>query len=121
MILYKELAYKIVGAVQKVHRVLGPGFLESVYEDALAHELTLRRIPFETQIPLPIVYKGVELGIYRPDVVVDKSIILEIKASSALVDAHAAQAIHYLTATGLHLAILLNFGKQSLEMKRIVK
>ena len=121
MILYKELAYRIVGAAQEVHRILGPGFLENIYGDALAHEFTLRRIPFECQVPLPIVYKGAELGVYRPDFVVDKTIILEIKAVSALVDAHAAQAIHYLAATGLRLAILLNFGSNSLDMRRIVK
>lgn len=121
MILYKELSYSIVGAAQEVHRQLGPGFLEAVYEDAMAHELTLRHIPCETQVPLPIIYKGVELGVYYPDIIVDKIVIVEIKAISALSDASVAQALHYLAATGLRLAILFNFGSNSLDMRRAVK
>ncbi len=121
MILYKELSYSIVGAAQEVHRQLGPGFLEAVYEDALVHELTLRRIPYKTQVPLPIMYKDVQLGVYYPDIIVDKVVIVEVKAISALSDASVAQALHYLIATGLRLAILLNFGSNALDMRRVVK
>ena len=120
-ILFKELSYKIVGAAMEVHRILGPGFLEAVYEEALAHELTLRGIPFETQKRLPVYYKGELVGEYIADFVVADQIILELKAVSALTKAHEAQAHNYLAATGLRLAILLNFGAESLQQKRIVR
>jgi len=120
-ILFKELSYKIIGAAMEVHRILGPGFLEAVYEAALAHELTLRGIPFERQKELPVYYKGQLVGHYVADFVVDGQIILELKAVSALTKAHEAQAHNYLAATGLRLAILLNFGAESLQQKRIVR
>jgi len=120
-IIYKELSYAIVGAAMEVHRILGPGFLEAVYEAALAHELTLRGIPFERQKELPVYYKGQLVGHYVADFVVDGQIILELKAVSALTKAHEAQAHNYLAATGLSLAILLNFGAESLQQKRIVR
>lgn len=120
-ILFKELSFAIVGAAMEVHRVLGPGFLEAVYQAALEHELTLRGIPFEAQKRLDVTYKGCLVGEYVADIVVDRQIILEIKAISGLNKAHEAQAHNYLAATGLHLAILLNFGTPSLEQKRIVR
>jgi GxxExxY protein len=120
-ILFKELSYKIIGAAMEVHRILGPGFLEAVYEAALAHELTLRGIPFERQKELPVYYKGQLVGHYVADFVVNGQIILELKAVSALTKAHEAQAHNYLAATGLRLGILLNFGAESLQQKRIVR
>jgi GxxExxY protein len=121
MLLYKELCYRIVGAAQEVHRGLGSGFLESVYEHALARELTLLSVPFVRQYPIPVIYKDATIGEYRADFLVDEKIILEIKASSCLIPEFEAQAIHYLTATRLRLAILLNFGAGSLQFKRIIK
>ena len=120
-ILFKELSYAIVGAAMEVHRILGSGFLEAVYEAALAHELTLRGIPFEPQKRLPVSYKGQLVGEYVADIVVEDQIILEIKAVSRLTQAHEAQAHNYLAATGLRLAILLNFGAASLEQKCVVR
>ena len=120
-ILYKELSYAVVGAAMEVHRILGPGFLEEVYESALAHELALRRISFERQKRLPVCYKGELAGSYVADLVVDGQIVLELKAISRLTLIHEAQAHHYLAATGLRLAILLNFGSTSLQQKRIVR
>ena len=120
-ILFKESSYAIIGAAMEVHRILGPGFLEAVYEAALAHELTLRGIPFERQKKLPVYYKGQLVGEYEADFVVDGQIILELKAVSKLTPAHEAQAHNYLAATGLRLAILLNFGAESLQQKRIVR
>ena len=105
----------------EVHRILGPGFLESVYEAALAHELTLRSIPFEQQKRLPVQYKGQPVGTYVADLVVDDKIVVELKAVSKLTPAHEAQAHNYLAATGLRLALLLNFGAPSLQQKRIVR
>jgi GxxExxY protein len=120
-VLYKELSYEIIGAAMEVHRTLGPGFLEAVYQAALAHELTLRGIRFEQFKKLPVTYKGVLVGNYEADFVVEDKIILELKAVSGFHPQHEAQAIHYLTATGLRLAILLNFGSASLQHKRMVK
>jgi GxxExxY protein len=120
-ILFSALSYAVIGAAMEVHRVLGPGFLEAVYQAALEHELTLRGIPFERQKRLAVVYKGQIIGEYIADLVIDGKIILELKAVSKFTPAHEAQAHHYLAATGLRLAILLNFGAPSLEQKRIVR
>ena len=120
-ILYKDLSYAIVGAAMEVHSVLGPGFLEAVYEQALAHELTVREIPHEVQKHLPVVYKGQLVGNYVADFVVADQIILELKALSKLTSVHEAQAHNYLAATGLRLAILLNFGAPSLQYARIIR
>ncbi|HOT90767.1 MAG TPA: GxxExxY protein [Anaerolineae bacterium] len=120
-ILYKELSYDIVGAAMEVHRILGPGFLEAVYEASLAHELGLRGLPFERQKRLPVTYKEQLVGDYIADLVIDNKIILELKAISRISDAHRAQAHHYLAATGLRLAIILNFGASSLEHERVIR
>ena len=120
-ILYKELSYAVVGAAMEVHQHLGASFLEKVYQKALAHELTLRKIPFEQYKPLPVTYKGLLVGEYEADFMVDGKIILEIKAVSSLHPTHEAQALHYLAATGYRLALLLNFGKESLQQKRVTR
>jgi GxxExxY protein len=120
-ILFKDLSFGIIGAAMEVHKILGPGFLESVYQAALEKELTLRRIPFCHQIELPVTYKGDIIGIYKADLVIDDKIIVEIKGISRLNPSHQAQALHYLAATGLQLAILINFGMSSLEYRRVVK
>ncbi len=105
----------------EVHRCLGPGFLESVYQGALAQELADRGIPFEQYVRLPVCYKGVQVGDFIADMVIDQKIILELKAVEALHPKHAAQARNYLAATGLRLAILLNFGTESLQRERVVR
>ena len=120
-LLFEELTYAINGAAMEVHGILGPGFLEAVYQAALEQELTLRGIPFQAQTRLDVSYKGQRIGEYIADLVVDHKVILELKAVSKLTPAHEAQAHHYLAATGLRLAILLNFGASSLERKRIVR
>lgn len=119
--IFKELCYAIVGAAFEVHRELGPGFLESVYENAMALELATRSIPFERQVLLAVKYKESPVGEYRADLLIDGKVIVELKAVSDFAPTHEAQAIHYLTATGFRLALLLNFGSQSLQFKRIVK
>lgn len=120
-IIHKDISYAIVGAAMEVHKILGPGFLESVYESALAYEFDLRGIPYERQKRLSVSYKDKFIGDYIADMIVNDQIILELKAVSAIIPAHEAQAHHYLTATGLKLAILLNFGAESLQQKRIVR
>ena len=109
-ILFKALSFAIIGAAMEVHNILGAGFLESVYQAALEKELTLRGIPFQHQVELPVSYKGDVIGVYKADLVVDGKIIVEIKGISKLNASHQAQALHYLAATGLELAILANFG-----------
>lgn len=120
-ILHKELSYSIVGAAMEVHRILGSGFLEAVYQKSLAHEFILRNIPFEEQVCLPVNYKGLPVGNYIADFFVAGQIILELKSATAITDAHKAQAINYLAATGSELAIILNFGEPSLRPERIVR
>lgn len=120
-IVHKELSYAVVGAAMEVHGILGPGFLEAVYQAALARELQLRGIGFEQYKHLPVVYKDTVVGDYVADFDVEGRIILELKAVSALNSSHEAQAVNYLAATGRKLAILVNFGAESLKYKRIVR
>ena len=120
-ILHKELSYAIVGAAMEVHRELGPAFLEAVYQKALACEFAQRDIPYEEQKLLPVFYKQPLVGDYKADFVIDGKIIAEIKSLSVLNATHQAQALHYLAATGMQLAILINFGAPTLEMKRVVR
>jgi GxxExxY protein len=118
--LYKELTYAIIGAAMEVHKTLGGGFLEAVYQKALAYELRLRNLPFGEQARLQVFYKEQLVGDYIADFVVDGKVIVEIKAISTLVDAHTAQTIHYLAATKQKVALLINFGSKSLEHRRLV-
>ena len=119
-IVYKDLSYRVMEAVFEVHNELGPGFLESLYEEALALELTARGIPFARQQVVTVCYKGRPIGSHRLDLVVDDRILLELKAVSALTDAFKAQTLSYLKATGLKLGILINFGTSRVEYVRIV-
>jgi len=120
-VLYRALSYEVVGAAMTVHTTLGSAFVESVYELALAHELDLRGVSYRRQPQLPVSYKEKEVGWFKPDFIVDDKIILELKAVKALNEIHEAQAHNYLAASGLRLAILLNFGSPSLQFKRIIK
>lgn len=122
MIVYKEESYKIIGAAFKVYNTLGAGFLEAVYQEALEIELQRQGIPYEREKELKIVYDGVELKqTYKADFVCYGKIIVELKAVSALDDAHRAQVYNYLHATGLKMGLLLNFGNaEELEKQRIV-
>ncbi len=120
-LVYPELSYQVVGAAMEVHNVLGSGFLEAVYEQCLSDELNLRGISNRRQVSLPVFYKGNQVGDYRADLIVDEKIIVEIKAMSSLIPIHEAQAIHYLAATGLPLALLINFGAESPQWRRLVR
>ena len=116
-----EQTYAIIGVAMEVHRELGPGFLEAVYQDALAIELASRGIPFEREPVVPVRYKGRVLpSTYRADFICYGEIIVELKALDTLVGTHEAQVINYLKATTLTRALLLNFGTKSLEYKRLV-
>lgn len=120
-LVYPELSYNVVGAAMEVHKQLGHGFLESVYEKALAVEFGLRKIGFELQRSLPVKYKNVIVGSFVADVVVEDKIILELKAVRKLEAVHTAQAVNYLAATGFKLAIIINFGEPSLVTARVLR
>jgi GxxExxY protein len=106
-----ELSSKIIGAAIEVHKALGPGLLESAYEECLCHELTLQGLSFDRQRSLPVEYKGKKLDCgYRLDIVVENAIILELKSCDALEPIHRAQLLTYLKMSDLSLGLLLNFN-----------
>jgi GxxExxY protein len=106
----QELTQAIIGAAIEVHRVLGPGLLESAYEECLCHELELRGLRFRRQIELPVVYKGVRLDCgYRMDVIVEETVVIEIKAVERILEVHEAQLISYLRLSGKEVGLLINF------------
>lgn len=110
-LLTDDLSQRVIGCLIEVHRTLGPGLLESVYEHCLALELALAGLPFEQQLPLPVVYKGTQLDCgYRLDIVVDKTLVLELKAVESLLPVHEAQLMTYLKLCGLHHGFLVNFN-----------
>jgi GxxExxY protein len=118
-----RLAYEVIGAAIEVHRILGPGFLESIYEEALCVELKLRGIGVERQMPLSIIYKGVEIGQGRMDLLIEGKLIVEIKIVETLGPIHKAQTISYLKMTGHKLALLINFNVPILKdgIKRVIR
>lgn len=120
-LIHKEEAYKIIGAAMAVHRELGHGFLEAVYQEALGIEFQEKAIPYEKEEQLPIEYKGIPLQKqYYADFICYGKIILELKAVSEIDGVHEAQVINYLKATGFKLGLLINFGEESLYFKRLV-
>lgn len=118
-----KLSEKVIGACIEVHRALGPGLLESAYEECVCHELSLRAIRFERQFPLPVIYKAVKLDCgYRLDLVVENRIIVELKSVETLLPIHEAQVLTYLKLTGKTVGLLMNFNVPVLKagLKRIV-
>ncbi len=117
--LYKDITEKIIGAAIEVHKVLGSGFLEYVYQESLCHELKLRNLTFELQKELDIWYKDLLIPKkYIPDFIISDCVIVEIKATSGLIENDEAQLLNYLKVTKIKVGLLLNFGKKSLEIKR---
>jgi len=104
------LTERIIGAAIEVHRVLGPGLLESIYEEALCIELKLRGIPFQRQVEVDVVYKGQVIKGQRLDLLIDAEVVVELKSVARLPDVVTAQVLSYLKATGLKRALLINFG-----------
>lgn len=119
-VLYKDLSYKIVGLAMQVHTELGFGFLEKVYENALMVLFEENGIDAVQQAPVTIPFHGRIVGDYIADIVVENSIILELKALDSIAEIHKAQTLNYLKATKYRLALLINFGKHRLEYKRLV-
>ncbi len=116
------LAHTVIGAAIEVHRVLGPGLLESVYEQALCIELTERRVPFVRQRRIDLVYKGHTIGAGRLDLLVGDALVVELKTVEALTDVHLAQVLSYLKTTSYRLGLLINFNVAVLRkgVKRVV-
>ena len=115
----KELSERIIGCAFRVQNALGAGFLEKVYENALAHEMREAGLSVAQQKGIAVYYDGIVVGEYVADLVVGETVVVELKASKTLDPAHPAQCINYLKATGLHLCLLLNFGRPRLEIHRI--
>ena len=113
----EEPCYKVIGAAMAVHRHFGSSYLEEVYKNALMIELDELGIKAEKEVAIPVDYKGTRVGDYRADVIVDKRLILELKAVSALNASHEAQLVNYLNATKIDDGLLINFGAASLERK----
>ena len=119
---FNELTERVIGACIEIHRALGPGLLESAYEECLCHELSIAEIKFERQKPLPVHYKAVNLDCgYRLDLVVEQKLIVELKAVESLLPIHEAQLLTYLKLSGLTLGLLINFNVPVLKsgIKRI--
>ncbi|RLL49690.1 GxxExxY protein [Mariprofundus sp. EBB-1] len=117
-IIYEELSFQVMSAAFEVHNLLGGGFLEKVYENALVREFGIRNIPVETQKEISVSYKDESVGVYYADILVDGKIIIELKAVDKLSKLHEAQLLNYLKATGIKLGILINMGGKSVEHKR---
>ena len=114
-----DLTYRIIGCAMKFHRTLGAGFQEVIYQRALAIEMGRAGIDFGREVEQPILYDGVEIGSRRADFIVGNRVVVELKALTALENLHLAQVKNYVVAYGLELGLLLNFGGQSLEYRRI--
>ena len=119
--IYPDETYAIVGAAMEVHRILGPGFSESIYQEALAIEFERQRIPFEKEKAIIVKYKDTELhNTFRADFVCYHDIIVELKALESTTPEHRSQIINYLKATGFKLGLLINFGERQLYRRRII-
>jgi GxxExxY protein len=119
-LVHSELTRAVIGAAMEVHSNLGPGFLESVYEAAMAIELNLIKVPYERQKSIPVMYKGEKAKDFFCDFLVGENVLVEIKALKVITGVEEAQVLNYLKATGLKVGLLINFGEQSLRYKRLV-
>jgi len=120
---FDKLSNKIIGCALEVHRNLGPGLLESTYEQCFAHEFRLVNIPFKLQHPLPVKYKGIKLDCgYRIDILVDNSIIVELKSVDKILPIHQAQLLTYMKLSGISIGLLMNFNVEYFKsgIKRMV-
>lgn len=114
-----SVSERIIGCAFKVHRVLGHGFLEKVYENSLAHELRKAGLNVQQQAGIEVHYDGATVGVYAADLLVEERILVELKAAKGLDDNHMAQCLNYLKATGLKTCLLLNFGTTKVELRRL--
>ena len=117
---YSELTGKIIGCAMEVHKILGNGFQEVIYQRALAREMSCQGLEFSREFEMPIFYKEEQIGTRRVDFLVESVIAVELKALTRLEEVHLAQAINYLEAYRLEIGLLINFGQKSLEFKRLI-
>jgi GxxExxY protein len=118
---HNELTREIIGAAMEVHSTLGCGFLESVYESAMAIEMNHRNMPYERQKAVPVMYKGEKAKDFICDFLIGGKVMVELKAIQQLTDVEEAQVLNYLKATGVRVGLLINFGQRSLKYKRLVQ
>ena len=119
-IIYRDLSYQIMGAIFEVHKELGPGFLESVYEKALLLELKNRGMKVDVEKVFDLTYKGEKVGTHRLDLIVEDKIVVELKTVERFAPHHSAQLLSYLKASGHKLGILVNFSRAKVESRRVV-
>lgn len=119
-LMHCEITREIIGAAMEVHRTLGCGFLESVYEEALAIEFNLRKVRHERQKSINVIYKGLLAKQFVCDFLVEEKVLVELKALAKLTNIEEAQLMNYLRATGINVGLLINFGERSLKYKRFV-
>jgi GxxExxY protein len=120
-LIHKELVYEVVGCAMKVHRELGYGFLEKVYENSMMVLLNKKSIKAKQQFPVPVHFENVVVGEYFADFMIEDKILVELKTVDKITNVHFAQVLNYLKATGIKLGLLINFGPRKLEYERIVK
>lgn len=116
-----DLTYRIIGCAMKIHSTLGNGFLEVIYQRCLAIELGMAGIEFLREQEMPIFYEGINVGTRRADFIVDGEVMVELKALVKLEEVHLAQGLNYLTAYQLEKGLLINFGSNSMEVKRLYR
>ena len=119
-LLHGDLTYKVIGFGMQVHRTLGRGFLEKVYENSLMVLFKREGIAARQQCPVKVMFEGVVVGDYYADILIDNRLILELKTVDRITDIHKAQTLNYLKATGIDLALILNFGAPSFEHHRLI-
>lgn len=117
---YKEITHKIIGCAMEVHKILGNGFQEAVYQNAMSIEMSLASLSFNEEFEMPVYYKGHHIKTRRVDFLVESDISVELKAVHILDESHIAQAINYLEAYNLEIGLLLNFGCKSLQFRRFI-
>jgi GxxExxY protein len=115
---HQELTEKIIGCAMTVQRVLGPGFLESVYQNSLAHEVGKAGFKVECKKEILVYYDGTKVGVFEADMLIQDLVLIENKAVQTIAVAHEVQLVNYLTATGIEIGLLVNFGAKQLEFKR---
>ena len=118
---FEELTEKIIGCVYRVYNTMGSGYLESVYEKCFIIELEKNNLHSEAQKPIVVYYQEIEVGNFIADVIVENKIVIEIKAVKQLIKVHEVQLVNYLTATGIDIGLLINFGNEKIEIKRKVR
>src|SRR5262245_45258058 len=120
-LIYKDDVYKIIGICMEIHRILGKGFKEVIYKDAMEYEFKQQNINYEREKNYEIIYKSVVLPhSYSADFIYDNKLVLEVKAQQGVIEDHFKQTLNYLAATKLRLALIINFGEDSLKFKRLI-